>query len=70
MKLALNLSFDNFNLLIPIKNWKQKWVQGNYLIIMKNRELGIDTKICKYWWFGVYGNFISGYSTHLIDNNK
>ena len=36
---------------------------------MKNRELGIDTKICKYWWFGVYSDFISGDNTHLVDNN-
>ena len=70
MKLTLNLSFDNFNLLIPIKNWKQKWAQGNYLLIMENRELGIDTKIYKYWWFNVYGDFISSDSTHLVDNNK
>ena len=70
MKLALNLSFDNFNLLMPIKIEKQKWAQENYLIIIKNREMGIDTKIYKYWWFGVYGDFISGHSTHLVDINK
>ena len=36
----------------------------------KKRELGIDTKIGKHWWFGVYGSFVSGDGTYLVDQNK
>ena len=37
---------------------------------MENRGLGIDTKIYKYWWFNVYGDFIISNNTYLVDNNK
>ena len=51
---------------MSIKNWKQKWAQGNYLIVIKKRQLRIDTKIGKHWWFGVYDGFVSSDSKTFV----